>query len=70
MLNIALPILSGSTWFSTLDLNSKYWQVETDTPKKKMTGCRLCQFNVMPLSLCKPPAIFERHKELVLRGLT
>ena len=69
----SLATLSGSCWFSTLDLASGYWQVEVreeDRPKTAFTtGSGLYQFTVMPFELCNAPAPFERLMERVLSGL-
>lgn len=66
----ALDYLSGSSWFSSLDLRSGYWQVELDPearPKTAFTtGQGLWQFRVMPFGLCNAPATFERLMERVL----
>ena len=69
----SIDALSGSCWFSTLDLASGYWQVEVeerDRPKTAFTtGSGLYEFTVMPFGLCNAPAIFERLMERVLSGL-
>jgi len=69
----SINALSGSSWFSTLDLASGYWQVEVDEkdrPKRAFTaGSGLYQFAVMPFGLCNAPATFERLMERVLSGL-
>ena len=57
-----LDTLTGSRWFSTLDLISGYWQVEISEADKMMTAfCTpdgLFQFSVMSFGLCNAPARF------------
>ena len=69
----SLDQLSGAQWFSCLDLNSGYWQVEveeSDRPKTAFASKRgLFEFKVMPFGLCNAPATFERLMETVLAGL-
>ena len=69
----ALNALSGSKWFSTLDLISGYWQVEKGkTDQEKSAFCTsegLFEFKVRPFGLCNAPATFERLMDLVLAGL-
>ncbi|CAI5689234.1 unnamed protein product [Oreochromis niloticus] len=66
----ALDYITGSSWFSSLDLRSGYWQVELALearPKTAFTiGQGLWQFRVMPFGLCNAPAMFERLMERVL----
>ena len=59
----ALDTLAESKCFSTLDLNSGYWQVEVDKGHRENTAfCThegLFEFNVMPFGLCNAPATFQ-----------
>ncbi|CAI5671513.1 unnamed protein product [Oreochromis niloticus] len=69
----ALDYIAGSSWFSSLDLRSGYWQVELAAearPKTTFTiGQGLWQFRVMPFGLCNAPATFERLMERVLKDI-
>ena len=68
-----LDTLSGSRWFTTLDLFSGYWQVELEEKDKEKTAfCTpdgLFEFNVMPFGLCNTPATFQHLMDMVLAGL-
>lgn len=69
----ALDALSGSAWFSTIDLQHGYWQVELAKEDREKTafttGDGLYHFKVMPMGLTNAPATFQRLMEMVLRGL-
>ena len=69
----SLDQLSGSKWFSCLDLSAGYWQVEVDPEYRQKTAFStrrgLFEYNVMPFGLCNAPATFERVMETVLSGL-
>ena len=68
-----LDTLSGSIWFSSINLKSGYWQVEV-APKdcEKTAFCTqegLFEFNVMPFGLCNAPATFQQFMDCILAGL-
>ena len=69
----SLAALSGSRWFSTLDLASGYWQVAMDAGNQEkaafVTSSGLYEWTVMPFGLCNAPSTFARLMELVLKGL-
>lgn len=69
----ALDALSGSAWFSTMDLQHGYWQVELEECDREKTafttGSGLYHFKVMPMGLTNAPATCQRLMEMVLRGL-
>ncbi|UYV70960.1 hypothetical protein LAZ67_8001258 [Cordylochernes scorpioides] len=69
----ALDTLSGSRYFSTMDMRSGYWQIEVDDKDREKTAFitpdGLYKFNVMPFGLCNVPATFERMIDNILRGL-
>ena len=68
-----LDTLSGSQWFSTLDLLSGYWQVELAGKDREKTAFvtqdGLFEFKVIPFGLCNAPATFQRLMDLVLAGV-
>ena len=69
----SLDALTGSKWFSTLDLASGYWQVELDDDAKDKSAFTvrggLYAWNVMPFGLSNAPSTFERLMERVMAGL-
>ena len=58
--------LSGNQYFSTLDMASRYWQIEI--AEKDLFG--LFEHKRMAFGLCNAPATFQRVIQFVLRGLT
>lgn len=68
-----LESLDGLTVFSSIDLNSGYWQITIDPASKSkatfiMSSC-LFHFNVMPFGLKNAPAKTQCLMETVLREL-
>ncbi|KAL2102455.1 hypothetical protein ACEWY4_001623 [Coilia grayii] len=63
----ALHCLSGSKWFSVLDLRSGYYQIPMSEADKEKTAfiCPLgfYQFERMPQGICGAPATFQRVME-------
>ena len=68
-----LDNLAGNTLFSTLDMNSGYWQLNLDEQDKHKTAFitkyGLYEHTRLPFGLCNSPATFSRAIQLVLRGL-
>ncbi|KFD64072.1 hypothetical protein M514_12590 [Trichuris suis] len=67
--------LSGATVFSTLDLNSGFWQLPIHPDDRHKTsfcpglGFGLFEFCRMPFRLCGDPRSFQRLMDTVLRWL-
>ena len=68
-----LDTLTGSAWFTTIDLRSGYFQAEIseeDAHKTAFITRRgLYEFQVMPQGMCNSAATFQRLMNLVLAGL-
>ena len=68
-----LDSLAGSQLYTTLDLNSAYWQVPIavqDRPKSAFsTETNQWEFKVMPFGMKNAPSCFVRLMSDVLRGL-
>ena len=68
-----LDQFAGAKWFSCLELNSGYWQVEVEESDRVMTAFvsrrGLFEFKVMPFGLWFSQATFEWSMETVLAGL-
>nr|CAB3263343.1 uncharacterized protein LOC108950853 [Phallusia mammillata] len=69
----SLDEMSGSVYFSTLDLKSGYWQIPMDERSREKTAFAshmgLFEFNVMPMGLCNSAASFQRLMRIVLQGI-
>ena len=72
-INECLDTLTGSVWFTTIDLRSGYFQVEMDENDANKTASitrrGLFEFQVMPQGMCNSAATFQRLMQLVLAGL-
>lgn len=72
-INESLDLVSGSSWFSSLNLCSGYWQVPLspeDRPKTAFcTGTGLWQFTVLSFGLCNAPATFKLMERLMEKVL-
>ncbi len=69
-----LDTLSGSEFYSTVDMAAGYWQISVHPEDRHksafVTKYGLFQHVRMPFGLCNAPATFSRAMGLVLRGLT
>ena len=66
--------LAGSSWFSSLDLKSGFWQTPLAEESKPYTAFTVgplgfFQFERMPFGLCNAPATFQRLMENALADL-
>ena len=72
-IDMCFDCLGDMSYFSTLDLQSGFWQVqveETDIHKTAfITKYGLFECIKMPFGLCSAPSTFQRCMELVFRGL-
>ncbi len=69
----ALSRLEGLRYFSILNMQTVYWQVQVDEQDRAMTAFitadGLYEFKVMPFGLTNAPATFQRMMDVVLAGL-
>jgi hypothetical protein len=73
-INNTLDTLAGTNWFSTLDLESGYWQVHVHTNKIGenciLDWSRFVAVYSHAFGLCNAPATYKKLMETVLQGLT
>ena len=73
-IDICFDALGEAKFFSTLDLQSAYWQVENhpDSIDKTsfVTRRGTFRFHVLSFGLSNAPAVFQRLMDLVMAGLT
>ena len=69
----ALSRLEKTRYFSSMDLQSGFWQIEVAPESREKTAFvtpdGLWQFKKMPFGLCNSPASFQRKMDIVLTGL-
>lgn len=69
----AFSVLTGSRWFSVLDLKSGYYQIEMEESDKQKTAfvCPLgfWEFNRMPQGITNAPSTFQRLMERCMGDL-
>ena len=68
-----LNVLGGSKYFTTLGLQSGYWQVPLDDASKEITAFSTrkghFEFNVLPFGLSNAAPTFQRLMDYVLSSL-
>ena len=68
-----LDSLAGTRFYSTLDMNSGYWQIELEESDQHKTAFitkyGLFEWTRMGFGLCNAPATFQRAVQLVLHGM-
>ena len=74
LIDNCLNALGGSSWYSTLDLWSGYYNIpieESDRDKSAFITRQGCfRFTVMPFGLTCAPSVFQRLMDVVLSGLS
>ena len=74
-IDTTLDALSGSKFYSTIDLKSGYWQVKVNPEDREKTAFSVpggghWNFVVMPFGLCNAGATFQRLMEKILSNLS
>jgi len=73
LIDNCLNAQGGSSWYSTLDLRSGYYNIpiaESDRDKSAFITRQGCfRFTVMPFGLTCAPSVFQRLMDVVLCGL-
>ncbi|UYV79931.1 K02A2.6-like [Cordylochernes scorpioides] len=73
LIDDTLDCLRGARFYSSMDLQSGYWQIDVEESDREKTAFitpdGLYEFKVMPFGLCNAPATFERMIDNLLKGL-
>ena len=71
-MDACLDSLGDSAYFTTLDANCGYWQLDVHKPHRQKTALvfhrGVFEYNRIPLGLCTAPASFQRTVDIVLSG--
>ena len=72
-IDMCLDSLATAKYFSTMDLQSGYWQLEVHPDDRHKTAFTtkygLFEYAKLLMGLCKAPRTFQRCMELIFRGL-
>ena len=72
-IDMCLDSLATAKYFSTMDLQSGYWQLEVHPDDRHKTAFTtkygLFEYAKLPMGLCNAPSTFQRCMELIFRGL-
>ena len=78
-IDMCVDALGSACLFSTMDLQSGYWQLEVHEADRHKTAIifhissitkyGLFEYTKLPMGLCNSPSSFQRCMELILRGL-
>ena len=72
-IDMCLDALGSAQYFSTMDLQSGYWQLQVDKEDQHKTAIitkyGLFEYAKLPMGLCNSPSSFQRCMEMILRGL-
>ena len=73
LLSDCIESLVGNLWFSKMDCNNAYHQINVHPESKDKTAFRtrlgLFEYNKLPFGLCNAVSTYSRAIDLVLRGL-